>query len=366
MDYPIDIPTYIVIPFYRPAERGFLPLLHQLCDRGYTVITVDDATPDAAHPPIGRPDPRIIRLRHERHRGRGASIRTGLTHIRDVLLPPDVPPESVRIAIMSTSSRFTLEDVERLLGAAGQPENREKAVIGIHPPDRKRSIFSRAWNGLVHLLFHALVHAHVPTDMTGLQAFTAVLLPRILELEGDHADYDLRLLRLFSAQGDGFCEVVLQGEFPPARPNRHIVLDTARLYQHLLRFIASSMFSFLLEYGLFCLLHYLLRESLPAIGDLIASVAARLFGNGVNYIINCFFVFRRKPDKSSLLKFAGLTGVSIFLSTLALYLWKMTALPVPICKILADMCVFVVNYIVQKKIIFKKKKGTDRDRPSRT
>lgn len=358
--------TYVIIPFYRPAEKGFLDLITQICDKGYIPVLINDASPDAALAPLGQPDPRMILLHHERHRGRGAAIRTGLAYIRDHLLPEDHPQESeseasaprdtAYIAVMATSSRFSLDDLECLLETARLPENVRRLTVGVHHPDRKRSLLSRAWNGGVHLLFHALVHAHVPTDMTGLQVFSADFLPRLLELEGDHADYDLRLLRLFSKKGGGFSEVVLQGEAPPARKNRHIVLDTARLYQHLLRFTASSMFSFLLEYGLFCLLHYLLRDELPLVGDLIATVAARVFGNGVNYTINCLFVFRRKPNRSNILQFAGLTGASIGLSALALYLWKLTRLPVPVCKILADLCVFVVNYIVQKKLIFRKKK----------
>lgn len=362
--------TYVIIPFYRPAEKGFLDLITQICDRGYIPILINDASPDAALAPLKQPDPRMILLHHERHRGRGAAIRTGLAHIRDHLLPEShtqeseseasAPCDTAFIAVMATSSRFALDDLECLLEAARRPENQHRLTVGVHHPDRKRSLLSRAWNGGVHLLFHALVHAHVPTDMTGLQVFSADFLHRLLELEGDHADYDLRLLRFFSKQGDGFCEVVLEGKYSPARKNGHIVLDTARLYQHLLRFTASSLFSFLLEYGLFCLLHYLLRDGLPLIGDLIATVAARVFGNGVNYIINCFFVFRRKPDRNNILQFAGLTGLSIGLSSLALYLWKLTRLPVPVCKILADLCVFVVNYIVQKKLIFRKKKSSEK------
>lgn len=350
--------TYIVIPFYRPAEKGFLHLIRQVCDRGHIPVVVNDASPDASLTPCGIPDPRMILLHHERHRGRGAAIRTGLAHIRDHLLP-SAPCDTAYVAVAATHSRFAVDDLERLLEAARQPDNQSRLIIGVHHPSRKRSLLSRAWNGSVHLLFHALVHAHVPTDMTGLQVFSAAFLPQLPELEGDHADYDLRLLRFFSKQGDGFCEVVLQGESPPARKNRHIVLDTARLYQHLLRFTASSMFSFLLEYSLFCLLHYLLRNKLPLVGDLIASVAARIFGNGVNYTINCFFVFRRKPGRNNILQFVGLTGLSIGLSTLALYLWKLTGLPVPVCKILADTSVFVVNYTVQKKLIFRKKKTSE-------
>ena len=39
-----------------------------------------------------------------------------------------------------------------------------------------------------------------------------------------------------------------------------------------------------------------------------------------------------------------------------LYLWKLTPLPVTVCKLFTEICVFLGSYTVQKKIIFKKKK----------
>lgn len=115
------------------------------------------------------------------------------------------------------------------------------------------------------------------------------------------------------------------------------------------------MFSSLLEYGVFCLLHYFLRDGLPHTGDAIAIVVSRLLGNGCNYLINCRFVFRRKPDRKSVFQFAVLTGTSIGLCAVMLYLWKLTGWPVPLCKILADLCVFAVSYLVQSKLIFRRK-----------
>ena len=84
---------YVIVPNYRPTEDGFAALTRQICDRGYTLVVVDDRAPDADVPPTEPPDERMILLHHARHRGRGAAVRTGLAHIRDVLLPADLPPE---------------------------------------------------------------------------------------------------------------------------------------------------------------------------------------------------------------------------------------------------------------------------------
>ncbi len=358
--------VYVVIPGFRPTADGFAALTRQLCDRGYTLIVVDDRAPDADVPPSEPPDGRMILLHHDRHRGRGAAVRTGLDYILNTLLPTDLPPEdwenghprpgSVLIAIMAASTLFLAEDLDLLLDAARREENRRRLVVGVRHPDKRRSFFPRLWNGFVHAVFHLLVQAHVPTDMTGLRVCDASYLPEILELEGDHADYELRQLNWFSRHADGFRAVSIRGDLPHARKNRLIVLDTIRLHLRAIRFTGSSMISTLLEYGIFCLMHYFLRSRLPRAGDVIATVVSRLLGNGCNYMINCHFVFRKKPDRKSVFQFAVLTGVSIGLCTVMLYLWKLTGWPVPICKLLADLCVFVVSYIVQEKLIFRRKK----------
>ena len=356
---------YVIVPNYRPTEDGLAALTRQICDLGYTLVVVDDRAPDADVPPTDPPDERMILLHHAWHRGRGAAVRTGLAHIRDVLLPADLPPEdwedghprpgSALIAIMAASTVFLAEDLDLMLDAARRQENRKRLIVGVRHPDRRRSFFPRLWNGFVHVVFHLLVQAHVPTDMTGLRVCDASYLPEILELEGEHADYELRQLHWFSRNGDGFCEVDLRGDLPHARKNRRIVLDSVRLHLRAIRFTGSSMFSSLLEYGVFCLLHYFLRDGLPHTGDAIAIVVSRLLGNGCNYLINCRFVFRRKPDRKSVFQFAVLTGTSIGLCAVMLYLWKLTGWPVPLCKILADLCVFAVSYLVQSKLIFRRK-----------
>lgn len=357
---------YVIIPTYRPLEDGFSALTRQICDRGYTLVVVDDRAPDADAIPAEPPDRRTILLHHDRHRGRGVAVRTGLSHVYDTLLPADLRPEDwdgdqprpgcALIAIMATRTLFLVEDLDRLLEVARRPENQCKLTIGIHHPDKRRSFFPRLWNGIAHFIFGLLVRAPVPADLTGLRVCSATYLPEILDLEGEHADYELRQLNWFSRHGDGFCEVAICGDQPYARKNRRLVLDSLRMNLRTILFAGSSMVSSLLEYGVFCLLHYLLLSLLPLAGDMIATVVSRLIGNGGNYMVNCHVVFKRKPDRKSVLQFAALTGVSIGLATLALYLWKLTGWPVPLCKILADLCVFIVNYFVQSKLIFRRKK----------
>ncbi len=257
------------------------------------MIVVDDRAPDADVPPTEPPDERMILLHHARHRGRGAAVRTGLAHIRDVLLPADLPPEdwedghprpgSALIAIMAASTVFLAEDLDLMLDAARRQENRKRLVVGVRHPDRRRSFFPRLWNGFVRCFppagAGACSHRH-----DGASRLRRILpFPKYWSWRASTQTMNCDSSTGSRGTGTAFCEVELRGDLPHARKNRRIVLDSVRLHLRAIRFTGSSMFSSLLEYGVFCLLHYFLRDGLPHTGDAIAIVVSRLLGNGCNY-----------------------------------------------------------------------------------
>lgn len=117
---PIMEKIYVIVPNYRPTEDGFAALTRQICDRGYTLIVVDDRAPDADVPPTEPPDERMILLHHARHRGArcGCPHRTcpytGRTASWPILPPEDWEdghprPGSALIAIMAASTVFLAE-----------------------------------------------------------------------------------------------------------------------------------------------------------------------------------------------------------------------------------------------------------------
>lgn len=121
----------------------------------------------------------------------------------------------------------------------------------------------------------------------------------------------------------------------------------SRLWQ-VLRFGASSFLSFLLDYGLFCLL------SATGFGIAAANVSARVCSSVFNYTLNRRLVFR---DSSSIKKSAAgyfaLAAVILLLNTLILKALTLLGLPRPIAKLITEAALFVLSYVVQKRRVFK-------------
>lgn len=352
--------VFVIIPTLCPILPGLPELTHAVCDRGYTLLVVDDAGKSAQTPAPEGIDERAVIVRHDGPAGRGAAIRAGLARIREMTADKPVPhigePSPDVIAVMGARDLYEVTDLDRVIARAKEPHNEFRLTLGVRVFNGRYSFMTRIGNGITHLIFHALVGAHVSDTLTGLRAFSASMLSNMLTLEGDTADYEMNMLTWFARHGAGFCEVPMEGMPHRAAHNRHLIADSVQVYKGLLLFAGSSFISFLCEYILFCLLCPLLTNRNPGIGDGVANVLARTVGCVVNYLLNCRFVFRRKPTWRNAGQFTLLAVSLMVLDTLLLYLWRLTPLHFMLCKLLTEMSMFVINYVVQNKVIFRKKK----------
>ena len=117
--------------------------------------------------------------------------------------------------------------------------------------------------------------------------------------------------------------------------------------RRVLRFGASSFLSFLLDYGLFCLM------SAAGFGIAAANVSARVCSSVFNFTLNRRLVFR---DSSSIKKSAAgyfaLAAVILLLNTLILKGLALLGLSRSVAKLITEAALFVLSYVVQKRKVF--------------
>ena len=134
------------------------------------------------------------------------------------------------------------------------------------------------------------------------------------------------------------------------------VRDSIRIYRKLLKFSASSFSSFLLDYLLFLIFTAFLPST--AGGILGANIGARLLSAVYNYTMNCHFVFHEKQSVRTGSEYIALAGFILMLNNLILeFLTMILEIPVYPAKILTEITLFLVSWLVQKKLIFGKRKG---------
>ena len=124
-------------------------------------------------------------------------------------------------------------------------------------------------------------------------------------------------------------------------------------------YLFSSGISFVLDIFLF----YIFVNLLSFMDDLAiiaGAIIARCTSSFINYLLNRNYVFKNenkknKVDKKTLLQYYSLVIIQLTISTCLVLLFKhIIKIDVTLIKIVIDICIFIVNYIIQKIIIFKK------------
>ena len=351
---------YVIIPAYCPDER-LLKLTLAVLDAGCHPIVVDDGSGESYRSVFERLDPRVTRLIHPVNRGKGAAIKTALAHVRDLTRSYD-PANPPLVGIMDADGQHLTSDMMRVFeGASLHPD---RLTLGVRRVGKDMPFRSRFGNGITRRVFHLLTGAKVSDTQTGLRAFSVALIPELMTVEGDRYEYEMAVLSRVAHRHIGFFEVpiaTLYEDKQNSTSHFRVVRDSVRIYATLLKFAGSSFLSFLVDYGLFNLFVFLLSlTSLPWVNTydaLAANIAARIVSGCVNYYLNCRYVFGRRPSLKTAGEYLLLALLVLAVNSGVLYLWRLIpGMPVAICKLLTEICMFCGNYLVQKKIIFKKKK----------
>lgn len=125
-----------------------------------------------------------------------------------------------------------------------------------------------------------------------------------------------------------------------------------------MRYLMSSALSFIVDYTFLLLFEKLFSGFGLKFTMELAAILSFAVSSQINFHINRLWVF--KSNKSILAEMSGyysLALVSFSVKTFAIMelFVRIFKLPTWIAKPIADTVMFVVNYFVQKKIIFKKK-----------
>ena len=126
-----------------------------------------------------------------------------------------------------------------------------------------------------------------------------------------------------------------------------------------LKYSASSVICFLLDYGLFTLLNVvLLRGMTDGPRELIATYGARIVSAAVNFLLNRNLVFRDVSDpRRSAVRYTLLAVAQAAVSALLVYairrLTGTSTLMETAIKVPVDVGLFLASYQIQKRWVFK-------------
>lgn len=412
--------TILLIPAYQP-EKTILKLLEALvCSRDLSdpdaarrheagkgrdpvleaVFVVDDGSGEEYRDLFDAAQKLGCHVvRHEKNRGKGAAIRTGM-HAAVGLYGPDV-----HIVTADADGQHLPADILRVAAvlqkenaAPGEPPGREKGlpqrkpsvqeeglsrrkpplqeeetlpqrkppvlVLGVRDFSGKEVPFRSRWGNRITAAVFRLSTGRACIDtQTGLRGIPAALLPLALATEGDRYEYEMQFLLKAVRQAD-LRQVTIETVYEEGNRTSHFrpVRDSLLIYRRPLRFFLTAAASAVVDWILFLLLIRLFGSSafsayrVSVAEDAAAASALSRIGSGVvNFALNRKWSFQSKGRiGAEMVRYLVLFLANLFCNASAVAGLTLAGVPAALGKFMVDVVLFLVNYQVQKRWVFSK------------
>ena len=193
---------------------------------------------------------------------------------------------------------------------------------------------------------------------TGLRAFDFSLLEMLIGVKGNRYEYEMNVLLEAVRNEISVKEERIETIYLDNNSGTHYnaFKDTLRIFKEVIKFSASSLIGFLVDYAAFTLLtlipcdwaHWLIA----------CNIIARVISASVNFTINYKLVFKSQ-DKvwAAILKYAILAIFILGCNTLLLWvLVEQAGMNKYLAKVIVEVTMFITSWLVQRLFVFRKKK----------
>jgi glycosyltransferase involved in cell wall biosynthesis len=352
-----------LIPAYEPGEK-LISLVHDLRDRGFDIVVVDDGSGMDYRDTFEKVSHDAVVLTHPENRGKGAALRNGLSYILNYMAYDEVArtPSGVRelsgrdavVVTVDADGQHLPDDVLRVARIAGN--RRDALVLGSRALEEDVPARSRFGNTVTRHVYSAVTGVRVHDTQTGLRAFSRDLIPALLEIEGDRYEYEINMLLTLATEGYTIIEERIETVYEDNNSGSHFrtVRDSFRVYKEILKFSASSLASFAIDYCMYAVLLTLTGTLGMTHGLVISNIGARLVSGTANYTMNRKLVFKSRTGfAKSAAQYIALAALILAGNTLVLSLLAGTfGINSMIAKLITEILFFVISWTVQKYVIF--------------
>lgn len=342
----------VIIPAYNPDEK-LEKLVEENCFLENEVIVIDDGSDNQFQKIFWNIEKYCIVLHHNKNKGKGAAIKTALNYIKDEL------PHCNVIGIMDADGQHLTEDMEYLMNEAAN--NAKSLVVGARRIDQKMPWKSRFGNKITRGVFHLITGVTLSDTQSGLRAFSRDLLETFLNVYGDRYEYETNVLLMCAKKNIPIHEFSIHTIYHDKENScSHFrkFRDSVRIYKDLLKFALFSLTGFAIDYILFTIFAVLLPKTAMALT--LGNISARIVSGYYNYRMNCRFVFHQHETMRTTVEYIGLASAILFANSIILNSFVfLIDMPIYIAKILTELMMFLISWMIQNKVIFLVKRQSN-------
>lgn len=341
-----------LIPSYEPDET-LCELLKALKQENIQTVVVDDGSGESFWNIFAVAEKYGAVLHHDKNRGKGRALKTGLAYIQEQNAGNCV------VVTMDSDGQHTVEDA--LKAAKTAFFSSHSLVLGSRAFTGAVPAKSQFGNKITGCVYRLATGNRIRDTQTGLRAFSSELIPFLLDIPGERYEYEMNVLLECPKQGVHISEVEIQTLYfhENSGSHFHAVRDSFLIYREILKFTASSMAGFAVDYVFYALFSVLTAGMGTVVSLSLSNVLARVISAGVNFTVNRKLVFKSSKNlAASVLEYFFLAVCILAGNTIVLnFLAGQAGINRFAAKMMVEILFFFVSLFVQKTIIFEEKKG---------
>lgn len=352
----------LLIPALNPDEK-LLKLVDGLLGEGFKNFFVVNDGSDAKCLPIFEQlkskcggGVNLYIFTHYKNLGKGRALKNAFNQIYTVF------PDFECVVTLDADGQHSVEDIIKVADSTLAHLN--SLVLGSREFGKDVPFRSKFGNILTRNVMKVLCGISVRDTQTGLRGFSKQTLAEFLDISGERYEYEMNVLLATKEKSIPIVEETIQTIYLEDNKSSHFnpIKDSIRIYSLFFKYIVSSLLSFVVDIVMFALFVKIFKNISYAMYIYIATVLARIVSSYVNYIVNKNGVFKAKnrtkaENIKSLIGYYVLVVINVIVSSLCVNAivkgagWNETA-----TKLLVDIVLFVVNFVIQREFIFKNKK----------
>lgn len=349
----------VVIPSLNPDEK-ILTTIQSLIDAGFDDIVLVDDGSDANHKKLFRDAAslkEVSLLTHDVNKGKGQAMKTAFTYIKN-----NRPNHPSVITVDGDGQHLTKDVIKCIEKLEEKPDS---FVMGVRNFNQDNvPARSRFGNNVTKVVFNLLCGIKVSDTQTGLRAFSFDNIDKMIAVDGSRYEYEANQLFAVKNAGIPFSEVVIETVYLDDNQTSHFrpIRDSIRIYGVIIKYIASSFASFLVDISLFTLFNFILGY-IGISSDLrlfLATAMARLVSSFVNFSINRKVVFKSQTGfGKTMIKYYILAVCQMCASFGLVFLFSSVIFKLDgesffdtLIKFAVDTFLFFVSFRIQQNWVF--------------
>lgn len=341
--------NYLIIPAYQPDLNlvKLVRLVHAKSD--LHIIVVDDGSDADKKVIFDKLNGLATVLTHEHNQGKGQSLKTAYAYILE-------RGTYRSIVTADADGQHKIWDIFRVVNQS--QEHPGALILGARAFSGQVPLRSAFGNKLTRFLFKQQTGVAISDTQTGLRAFTTNLLPFMLEVDGQRYEYEMNVL-LAASKSFPILEVPIETVYINDNEGSHFrpIRDGLMIYKDMFKFALSSLSSFIVDYLVYAFFLFVMMAVPISLRILLANGIARVTSSIFNYSTNKHLVFKNKDSvaKTGSGYFGLALGLFILDTLLIRLFYTAFGLNLLISKIVVGFLLFLVSWVIQKKVIFKER-----------